>query len=282
MCEYNIGAKLVELRTAKGATQEEVATALSVSNKTVSKWENGMSAPDLATLVALARYYNVSADVLLGIGTDKRTVESFMTEQFANLSCQEAALRTFELSRAIFPASYGRADYGKENVGEVLPESSPWPRCQISVPELFNFSVCSDDVNLTVMQLRNKAKFGWLTDGEKQKDIARLLAFLADPDAMKLCTVLHWADFETDFYAERAAERAGISTEKATALLEAACEIPDFCEKTVAHLVSGERTIYSCTGNGLILSILSLAHVVMSDDGGYQWNYSGGCKMIGG
>ena len=35
--------KMVELRTAKGVTQEEVAQKLGVSNKTVSKWETGVS-----------------------------------------------------------------------------------------------------------------------------------------------------------------------------------------------------------------------------------------------
>ena len=43
MYECKIAKKLVELRTLKGATQEDVAQFLSVSNKTVSKWENGVS-----------------------------------------------------------------------------------------------------------------------------------------------------------------------------------------------------------------------------------------------
>ena len=67
MTEYNIAAKLSDLRAAKGVTQDEVANALSISNKTVSKWENGMSDPDLSMLIALARYYNVTTDALLGL-----------------------------------------------------------------------------------------------------------------------------------------------------------------------------------------------------------------------
>ncbi len=42
-----ITEKLTELRNAKGVTQEDVAKSLSVSNKTVSKWENGTSVPVL-------------------------------------------------------------------------------------------------------------------------------------------------------------------------------------------------------------------------------------------
>ena len=47
MYECKIAEKLVELRTSKGVTQEDVAQSLSISNKTVSKWENGASTPDL-------------------------------------------------------------------------------------------------------------------------------------------------------------------------------------------------------------------------------------------
>lgn len=50
MNECNIATKLSELRIAKGVTQGEVASALSVSNKTISKWENGTSSPDLSML----------------------------------------------------------------------------------------------------------------------------------------------------------------------------------------------------------------------------------------
>ena len=50
MHECKIAEKLVELRTWKGVTQEDVAKSLSISNKTISKWENGASMPDLPIL----------------------------------------------------------------------------------------------------------------------------------------------------------------------------------------------------------------------------------------
>ena len=37
------GAYLAALRKARGMTQQEAADQLGVSNKTVSKWENGLS-----------------------------------------------------------------------------------------------------------------------------------------------------------------------------------------------------------------------------------------------
>ena len=67
MSECKIGEMLVKLRTAKGLTQDEVAQSLSVSNKTVSKWENSASMPDLPMLMELSQYFGVTTDAFLGI-----------------------------------------------------------------------------------------------------------------------------------------------------------------------------------------------------------------------
>lgn len=56
------GAYLAALRKARGMTQQEAADQLGVSNKTVSKWENGAGLPDITVLPALAELYGVTAD----------------------------------------------------------------------------------------------------------------------------------------------------------------------------------------------------------------------------
>lgn len=43
--------KLAELRKRRGITQKELAETLLVSSQTISKWENGMTCPDLEMLV---------------------------------------------------------------------------------------------------------------------------------------------------------------------------------------------------------------------------------------
>ena len=43
--------KLAELRKRRGITQKELAETLLVSPQTISKWENGMTCPDLEMLV---------------------------------------------------------------------------------------------------------------------------------------------------------------------------------------------------------------------------------------
>ena len=59
------GAYLAALRKARGMTQQEAADQLGVSNKTVSKWENGAGLPDITVLPALAELYGVTADDIL-------------------------------------------------------------------------------------------------------------------------------------------------------------------------------------------------------------------------
>jgi len=61
----SFGATIAALRRKKGYTQAELAEHLSLSNKTVSKWENGQGYPDITTLPTLAKLFGVTVDELL-------------------------------------------------------------------------------------------------------------------------------------------------------------------------------------------------------------------------
>lgn len=62
----NLGHKILELRRQQGITQEELAAALGVTAAAVSKWENNYTLPDVLMLCALADYFAVTTDELLG------------------------------------------------------------------------------------------------------------------------------------------------------------------------------------------------------------------------
>lgn len=47
-----IGKNILKMRKELGFTQEELARRLNVSFQAVSKWENGASLPDVATLLS--------------------------------------------------------------------------------------------------------------------------------------------------------------------------------------------------------------------------------------
>lgn len=59
MDQKQIGLFLKELRKQKGVTQGQLAEMLGVSDRSVSRWENGSSMPDLSILVELADYYEI-------------------------------------------------------------------------------------------------------------------------------------------------------------------------------------------------------------------------------
>ena len=61
--EFN--EKLQELRKKKGLTQEELSQKLFVSRTAVSKWESGRGVPNIESLKAISKYFNVSIDDLL-------------------------------------------------------------------------------------------------------------------------------------------------------------------------------------------------------------------------
>ena len=60
-----IGEKIKELRKKNDLTQEKLADYLCVSYQAVSKWECGLSSPDISLIAPLTRLFHVSADELL-------------------------------------------------------------------------------------------------------------------------------------------------------------------------------------------------------------------------
>lgn len=59
------GAFVASLRKERGYTQQELADLLHISNKAVSKWETGVSIPDVTLLVPLSEVLGVSVTELL-------------------------------------------------------------------------------------------------------------------------------------------------------------------------------------------------------------------------
>jgi len=59
--------KVAELRKEMGIGQQNLADVLGVSFQTVSKWETGVTMPDITLLPNIAEYFDVSVDELLGL-----------------------------------------------------------------------------------------------------------------------------------------------------------------------------------------------------------------------
>lgn len=61
----SFGRFLAQLRRERGLTQRDLAEMLFISDKAVSKWERGLSLPDVSLLLPLAEKLGVSVTELL-------------------------------------------------------------------------------------------------------------------------------------------------------------------------------------------------------------------------
>lgn len=58
--------RLRDIRKDKSCTQKQVAVAVGASERNYQDWEYGNKKPAFDTLIALADYFNVSLDYLVG------------------------------------------------------------------------------------------------------------------------------------------------------------------------------------------------------------------------
>ena len=88
------GALIRALRQEKGLTQKQLADALHLSDRAVSKWERGLCAPDLSTLEPLAEALGTTvAELITGRRAGEAGVETAVRETVA-YSRQELAKKT--------------------------------------------------------------------------------------------------------------------------------------------------------------------------------------------
>lgn len=66
-----IGEQIKRLRKERNMTQEQLAEKIGISFQAVSKWENDISLPDVATLPIIARFFGVSMDTIFDYDAEK-------------------------------------------------------------------------------------------------------------------------------------------------------------------------------------------------------------------
>lgn len=81
MDKEKTGQLITTLRKEKGLTQKQLADALNVTDKAVSKWERGLSFPDISMLEPISELLDISImEILAGERQDKNDT----------LTCEEA------------------------------------------------------------------------------------------------------------------------------------------------------------------------------------------------
>lgn len=106
----HIGATIKKLRKENNTTQDALAKFLGVSYQSVSKWEREESYPDITFLPAIASFFNVTTDLLLGVNTvDKENRIKDYEEKCRALMIKEDYVQASELLKeaiAEFPDHY--------------------------------------------------------------------------------------------------------------------------------------------------------------------------------
>ena len=56
---------ILKLRTERGMSQDELANKVMVTRQAVSRWEMGISAPNINTLILMSEKFNIQVDEML-------------------------------------------------------------------------------------------------------------------------------------------------------------------------------------------------------------------------
>lgn len=99
-----IGCQIKALRQQAEVSQETLAQAMGVSAQAVSRWETGVTAPDISLLPALAGFFGVSIDVLFcyDAADTEQAIQEFLDGYFAALR------RSYEEAEALLQEALRR------------------------------------------------------------------------------------------------------------------------------------------------------------------------------
>ena len=266
----NMSAILLELRTKKGVTQEEAAANLGVSNKTVSKWETGVSLPETEYLMNIADYYGVSVNELFGNETSVKNLSDLIYQQYKDLPKSEAVIKSFQMAHDVIRGCI--SEFGR-NMDKIYEPDNPDPklifadlnndvtdyfnRCAVTGNEVFELILNNKHANMAVMLAGNEDDFNWIT--EKADGYLPLLKFLSDFEAIKIFRIMHSQKFPAEFTADFIAKATEIEESKAAEILDEAVKL-EICGVREMDLKDGLTKLYNSSGNGYILSALTLIY----------------------
>ncbi len=105
-----IGTIIKKLRAEHNITQDTLAAAIGVTPQAISRWESANGYPDIETLPALADFFSVSIDELLGYKLSEReaALADIKTEmnRLAEVGTVEERLAFARRAHALFPSDY--------------------------------------------------------------------------------------------------------------------------------------------------------------------------------
>lgn len=217
-----INERIAFLRKQKGCTQEQLASALGVTNQSVSKWESGQCCPDIQLLPEIAKFFGVSIDALMGCEPVEGLGEICLKirEHFAALPEKQAFEDCYRIAALLHEAAltdgYKERLPWKEGRDYATDDVSSW-----------GMSVHVSDAGCTERR-RNGIFFSLgrgqrIPTGYQLRTAAAQLKMLGDPDVLATLCALYDCTNGTEEGGATAAEiarSAHLPEEKALAALE--------------------------------------------------------------
>lgn len=94
-----IGSFIQQLRKENNLTQEQLAEKLGVSNRSVSRWENGTTMPDIALMKCICDEFDISISELINGERQDSSPNEVNTEEKAMLKTKQTVNIILELSK---------------------------------------------------------------------------------------------------------------------------------------------------------------------------------------
>lgn len=135
-----IGKRIRVLRENLGLTQLDLAKKLNVKRQTVAQWENGERDLKTGYIISLAKFFNVTADYLLGLSEYKTSMNTNIGEQIGLSDRNIESLKAFnKIPNTYKGATFTYTDIINELIDKILRN--------FVVQELFFIRLFSDGID---------------------------------------------------------------------------------------------------------------------------------------
>lgn len=100
MRQTDTGALIAQLRKEQELTQKQLADQLHISDRTISKWERGMSVPDSEQLIKIAVILETTVSELLGTQVENEEEPNRLAKELSRINTQ-LAIRNHRTRRVL-------------------------------------------------------------------------------------------------------------------------------------------------------------------------------------
>lgn len=259
-----IAENIIRLRKEKNETQMQLAEAIGVSNKTISKWENSESEPEMMYVAAIADYYGVSMDFMIR----GEFFENSVHDSQNTLSYRDAALKYFydgikdtftfmENARVTYTSTSGEHTPLLPRTGVSYRENEG-NYTGAQTPEIFIHARSSSEVNMLITLMQNEDNYGWM---ERESDKLRaIFKLLAEPNVISLVRFIHTDGTPVRMTAEYASAKTGCNTENVRNLFELMG-----VQKDIIEFNEGIKIVYIICGDGYLLTAFASIYEAFLD-----------------